>query len=235
MNIDYNKIIKEKAIIIWYFGGMRGNSIYRILAAHPEVYWDSALHISSHEILQHPLDLPETVSGFNAPDEITTDAEKKGFIKDINYLQFAYTTCHTAGYIGDINTNEMIKAWITSKSYLDKKLFVIYHPAKKYRANEENFYLPESLLTLDDKPHIWIYGTLDRLNMTKTYYNPSPNPLAYNLNLDALYSTDYSTFETEYYKLIAHFNLTSCLNRVRAFILLSIERDKYISKFYMSK
>jgi hypothetical protein len=235
MNIDYNKIIKEKAIIIWYFVGMRGNSIYRILAAHPEVYWNSTLQLASQEILQHPLDLPETVSGFNAPDEITTDAEKKGyFLNGINYLQFAYTTYHsTAGTIGWESTNEMIKAWITSKSYLDKKLFVICHPAKKYKILTKNAHLYySSLLPLDNKPHIWVYGTTNRLKINKIYFKPSPNPLAYNLNLDALYSTDYSTFETEYYKLIAHFNLTSCLNRVRAFILLSLEREKYISKFY---
>ena len=60
----------------------------------------------------------------------------------------------------------------------------------------------------------------------------SSNPMAYNLNIDNLFSTDYITFETEYYKLINRFNLTSCLNRVRAFILLVLERENYISKFY---
>jgi hypothetical protein len=221
MNIDYIKIIKEKSIIVWYLMGMRGNSIYRILAAHPEVYWNPTVQLSSHEMLQHPLDLPETVSGFNA-----MHSDKNGFIKSVPYLQFGYTTYHAVGFIGDSNTNKMLKAWITSNSYLDKKLFLLCHPASFYETTAE------SLLTLDSKPHIWLYGTRDRLNMPKVYINSSPNPLAYNLNVDALYSTDYSTFETEYYKLIAHFNLTSCINRVRAFILLSLERDNYISKFY---
>ena len=63
-------------------------------------------------------------------------------------------------------------------------------------------------------------------------YAPSTNPLAYNLNINNLFSTDYITFETEYFKLIAHFNLTSCLNDIRAFILLVLERENYISKFY---
>ena len=222
MNINYNNIIKQKPIIIWYFTGMRGNSIYRILAAHPEVYWNFTFQQSSHEMLQHPLDLPETVSGFNAPTDLV--------VNDIDYLQFAYTTYHTVGCVGDANTNKMIKTYITSKSYLDKKLFVFAHPDNNNY--QENSYSPESLLILDDKPHIWAYGTRDRLTMVKRYFEPSLHPLAYNLNIDALYSTDYATFETEYYKLIAHFNLTSCINRVRAFILLSLERDKYISKFY---
>lgn len=223
MAIDYNKIIKEKAIIIWYWPAMRGNSIYRILSAHHETYWNPILQQSSHEMLQHPLDLPETVSGFNSPD---ASKNATGLIENINYLQFAYTTYHTTGRIDmdNVNTYKVIKAWIASKSYLDKKLFVMSHPADMYKDS--------SLLTLDDKPHIWLYGTIDRLGIDKHYIKPSPNPLAYNLNLDALYSTDYVTFETEYYKLIAHFNLTSCITRVRAFILLSLEREAYISKFY---
>ena len=228
MDINYNNIIKQKPINIWYSRGMRGNSIYRILAAHPEVYWNFTFQQSSHEMLQHPLDLPETVSGFNAPN---VPVVEKNF-NDIDYLQFGYTTYHTIGYVGDVNTNKMIKEWIISKSYLDKKLFLMCHPVEKYRIDKKATYQPESLLTLDSNPHIWVYGTRDRLNMTKMYFQPSPHPLAYNLNIDALYSTDYATFETEYYKLIVHFNLTSCLNRVRAFILLSLERDKYISKFF---
>ena len=238
MNIDYYKIIKEKAIIIWYRQGMRGNSIYRILAAHPEVYWNPTLQQSSREVLQHPLDLPETVSGFNAPNVLIG---KNGFIKDTPYLQVAYSTYHTAGYIWSEHfTNStmkesasyrIVKQWLMSRSYLDKKLFVMTHPDNEYETYRGNDPL-KSLLTLDDKPHIWIYGSINRLALEKYYINPSPNPLAYNLNLDALYSTDYSTFETEYYKLINHFNLTSCINRVRAFILLNLERDNYISKFY---
>jgi hypothetical protein len=30
----------DNFIPVWYTHGMRGNAIYRILAAHPEVYWD---------------------------------------------------------------------------------------------------------------------------------------------------------------------------------------------------
>ena len=236
MDINYNNIIKQKPIIIWYFTGMRGNSIYRILAAHPEVYWNPILQQASHEMLQHPLDLPETVAGFNPSIDLAPHEERKYSTNnipylqnDITYLQFAYTTYHTIGYVGDVNTNKMIKEWIISKSYLDKKLFLMCHPAKKDRIYKTT---TDRLLTLDSNPCICAYGTVDRLNIPKVYYNPSSNPLAYNLNIDALYSTDYITFEAEYYKLIAHFNLTSCLNRVRAFILLSLERDKYISKFY---
>ena len=227
MAIDYNKIIKEKAIIIWYWPAMRGNSIYRILSAHHETYWNPILQQSSHEMLQHPLDLPESAAGFNSPDP---SKNATGLIGNINYLQFAYTTYHTTGRIDmdNVNTYKAIKAWIASKSYLDKKLFVMCHPAEMYKGYDPS----ESLLTLADKPHIWLYGTIYRLGVDKHYINPSPNPLAYNLNVDALFSADYITFETEYYKLIDHFNLTSCINRVRAFILLSLERDNYISKFY---
>ena len=45
--INYTKIVKEKATIIWYVQGMRGNAVYRILAAHPEVYWNYHLQQAS--------------------------------------------------------------------------------------------------------------------------------------------------------------------------------------------
>ena len=118
-------------------------------------------------------------------------------------------------------------------SYKNKILFSSSHPNWPSGATCDK----KKLLTLTDKPHIWLYGSLNRnyLSSNKSsihkYYEPSPHPLAYNINIDNLYSQDYLTFETEYYKLIKHFNLTSCLNRVRAFILLNLERDKYIVQF----
>jgi hypothetical protein len=222
MHIDYNKIINEKAIIIWYAQFMRGNSIYRILAAHPEVYWNPYIQKVSEEFIEHPLDLPEQVAAFNIVSISSSDVDLLKVLEKSLYA-FAYSTYHTLAYI-DNNINTLIKEWIISKSFLDKKLFLIKHP-KYYKHS------PDDLLALDNTPHIYVYGTLNRLKEPIKYYPPSLNPQAYNLNLDALFSKDYITFETEYYKLINHFNLTSCLNRVRAFILLVLEREDYISKF----
>jgi hypothetical protein len=220
MTIDYKRVIKEKAIIIWYFGGMRGNAVHRILSAHNEVYWNPYIQKVSDEFISHPLDLTEQVASFNYSEGATINTS-------ITNWKFAYSSYHTLAYI-DNNINTLIKEWIISKSFLDKKLFLIQHPFW----TSKKPYPEKYLFNLDNTPHIWVYGTLNRLTLPKRYFKPSTNPQAYNLNLDALYSTDYLTFETEYYKLINHFNLTSCLNRVRAFILLSLERDNYISKFY---
>jgi hypothetical protein len=223
-NIDYTSIITKKTTIIWYSFGMRGNAILRILAAHPEVYWNPAIQKVSEEFIQHPLDLPETVANFNP---MLTPAE------NMNVWMVSYSTYHTVGYvniaegIGD-NITALIDTWVTSNSYKSKKLFLIAHPNISNKKLSSSDYT----LTLQKVPHIWVYGTINRLKASPYYHTPSTNPNAYNLNIDALYSTDYATFETEYYKLIAHFNLTSCLNRVRAFILLNLERDRYISKFY---
>jgi hypothetical protein len=219
----YDTIINKLAIIVWYHAGMRGNSILRILYAHDEVFWDPKIQIASNKIISHPLDLPEDYSSFDYTNKFPHNIS-------ITNLQVAYSSYHIRGFIEKDHSNlhPLIDKWIKSKAYLEKKLFLINHP--QWSKNKP--YYTDLLLTLDNTPHIWVYGTLNRLTMPILQYAPSTNPQAYNLNIDALYSTDYITFETEYYKLINHFNLTSCLNRVRAFILLSLERENYISKFY---
>jgi hypothetical protein len=227
-NAELYKIAKNKSTTIWYCHGMRGNSIYRIIAAHPEVYWDNKVQQNSLEETTHPLDLPELVAAFDPPD-----GRFFGTPDIIGRWKFAYATYHTNSFIDDDNYLRVVRSWITSESYKNKILFSSSHPNWPSGATCDK----KKLLTLTDKPHIWLYGSLNRnyLSSNKSsihkYYEPSPHPLAYNINIDNLYSQDYLTFETEYYKLIKHFNLTSCLNRVRAFILLNLERDKYIVQF----
>jgi len=208
----------DKLMVLWYSPGMRGSAIYRILAAHPEVYWNPNFQQMTPEFIAHPLDLPELQTVFN----IDAYAHRRN---KLNNWKFSYCSYHTVGYFRNPSVKLLINEWISSKAYINKYMF-IYNHGKHANPTDDN------LLMLDSKPHIWLYGTRNRLNMPKEYYKPSPSPLAYNINVDALYSTDYSVFETEYYKLVAHFNLTSCINRVRAFILLSLEREAYISKFY---
>jgi len=208
----------DKLMVLWYSPGMRGSAIYRILAAHPEVYWNPNFQQMTPEFIAHPLDLPELQTVFN----IDAYAHRRN---KLNNWKFSYCCYHTLGYVRNPSVKLLINEWISSKAYINKYMF-IYNHGKHANPTDDN------LLMLDSKPHIWLYGTRNRLNMPKEYYKPSPSPLAYNINVDALYSTDYSVFETEYYKLVAHFNLTSCINRVRSFILLSTERDNYISKFY---
>jgi hypothetical protein len=154
--------------------------------------------------------------------------------------KMGYTTYHTCSIFTDNCFKEVIHNWAHSNR--NKLLFCllnsnwtkinmqvpITYPTRRYLGLTVKQYK----LVKPSNPHIWVYGTRDRLNMPKNYFQPSSNPMAYNLNIDTLFSTDYITFETEYYKLINRFNLTSCLNRVRAFILLVLERENYISKFY---
>ena len=213
-------ISSNKIIILWFKAGMRGNAIYRILSAHPEVFWDAKSQKFSNELIEHPLDLPNSVASFDIP------ALKSRWF-GVAKFRWAYSTYHTHAIFLDIYNKELplvVSEWIATKAYKHKKLFLICHPSELHNLYKDSIY--------NTKPHIWLYGTMNRFNKPIKYYAPSTNLLAYNLNIDALFSTDYLTFETEYFKLIAHFNLTSCLNRVRAFILLALEREQYISKFY---
>jgi hypothetical protein len=204
-------------IPIWSYHGMRGNSIFRILAAHPEVYWDKYAHAGSK--LLHPLYVPSNITSIEslADNDI---ADKIGMWK------MAYATYHTISSIRSPAFPTIIRNWALDFSKHRSLLFCYVNPVGDF-----NFVKNHKLFSMN-KPHIQVYGKLDRLGMEVIEYKPSNNPQAYNLNIDNLFSTDYITFETEYYSLIAHFNLTSCLNDVRAFILLVLEREQYISKFY---
>jgi hypothetical protein len=47
-----------------------------------------------------------------------------------------------------------------------------------------------------------------------------------------LYSKNYEEFECEYYKIINYFNLTTQINRVRAYILVTLERQNFFQKYH---
>jgi hypothetical protein len=220
----------DNFIPIWYPLGMRGNSIYRILAAHPEVYWEgdkSSLSINSL--------LTSLIISYRDKNILSTSSS--------SWL-LSYITYHTTCIFADKDFKKVMQNWLATDN--KKLLFTCVHPPinSKYYGdkgrlvshNEANIRakITDKQFKLLDKcnPHIWVYGTNNRFNSIVKHYAPSPESIAYNLNVDALFSKDYVTFETEYYKLIAHFNLTSCLNDIRAFILLVLEREEYIRKFW---
>ena len=222
----------DNFITIWYIHGMRGNAIYRILAAHPEVYWDASNKVGNS---LNPLHVPSNETSIAGLAYGTDIAAKIGMWK------MGYATYHSCSLFTNTCFKQVMYNWANNRN---KILFCLLNPLVYFESKSGSFIIKNSThkelglsvnqykLIAPSNPHIWAYGTRNRLNMPRGYLKPSSNPLAYNLNVDALFSTDYITFETEYYKLIAHFNLTSCLNDVRAFILLVLERDKYISKFY---
>jgi hypothetical protein len=208
MNPIINKL--QDIITIWYSGGMRGNSIYRILAVHPEVYWNNDIQKTCSLDAENCVDsltLPETVSTFNCTPG-----------KSYNSVYaFAYSSYHCICFMHDTNFKYIVKQWLLSP----KKQLLF---STKHSTN-----MP--LTSLPDKPFIWLYGNRHRIEFPITYFPPTDHPFAYNLNIDKLYSEKYIEFEEEYYKLISHFNLSSKINRVRAFILLSLEREKYINNY----
>jgi hypothetical protein len=216
-------------IPIWFIHGMRGNSIYRILAAHPEVYWDSKSQIDKSVNSLHVSNNITSIDGI----DLTSDIANR-----IGMWKKGYTTYHSCSMFIQPCFIDILRRWSTT----DKLLFGLVNPCippviKKqdtdiYQSNEDLGISAEAYKLIDpSRPHIWIHGSRNRLQLPYLYVEPSIEPSAYNLNIDNLFSTDYITFETEYFKLIAHFNLTSRLNAVRAFILLSLEREQYISNF----
>lgn len=215
-------------IPIWYSLGMRGNAIYRILSSHPEAYVHNT----------NLLDIDSLVTNLTISeiDNNILGSKTSSWI-------LSYATYHTTSIFYGNEFNKIMLRWLTDNK--NKLLFSCVHPPMNNMQYGDKAYLvnhnqanrgvkitDKQFKLLDKhKPHVWVHGTRDRFNMPIMRYYPSTNPLAYNLNVDALFSKDYITFETEYFKLINHFSFTSCLNAVRAFILLVLEREDYTSKF----
>ena len=60
---------------------------------------------------------------------------------------------------------------------------------------------------------------------------PSTNPLAFNIYIHKLFSKDGQMFESEYQKIVSHFNFTSNIKDVRSFILTYLEREQSVLTF----
>ena len=58
---------------------------------------------------------------------------------------------------------------------------------------------------------------------------PSSNPFVFNIDVYKLYSEDDLIFESEYQKIVNHFNFTSNIDRVRSFIKLYLDRERSIT------
>jgi hypothetical protein len=220
-NTWFTSSFKNKVFPILFPPGMRGNSICNIFQAHPEVFYlpDTASYKSSN------------YSAASKNDSLALEEELcrisgKGVIRDLathasfhNYTNKAYSKSISS-----------VVPYVLDKHSTNKLLFHITHP-------DEYVSFPYLTTLLDklynsNKVFIYLHGNVNRPFFVKKYYPPKDNTNAFNINVDMLYSKNYEEFECEYYKIINYFNLTTQINRVRAYILVTLERQNFFQKYH---
>ena len=71
-------------------------------------------------------------------------------------------------------------------------------------------------------------------NSTDRYKKPKQLPNVINIDVNEIFSKDYDTFESSYLYLCNNLDITPQTNRVRAFILLWLERQERYKKLKIS-
>jgi len=208
------KKLPSNFIPVVFDTGWRGHAFYRVFCAHSEVAWKQSLSGTLEPNCLTSLDYPETTSGFIGADTWTL---KKAAIA-------------VPGGLGVYNKNIDSTVW-------NDNLQIFTDECKKEIIIPIHTHPQEiDIESTDTKTIIWGYGHPDadlirRLEFFNIpIYSIKPYELnhVYNVNIPYLFSSDYSLFETEYVSLINYFDFKPQLNRVRAFILRYLEREKHI-------
>ena len=203
--------------------GFRGHAVTRILSCHPEAHWEPAWS-SIYGDRTDPLSFTENFSGYDFDKEQELPA-------DHFTIKKASTLVHTGTYLNLDVTHDNIKSSFSKVYNLinlvkDKKskkyIFLNTHPNNKALGFETIKRSKKVILyseaQTDSRYVFWSDVRLHSL---------SPQEGALNINIDALFNSDYKIFEDEYLKAVRYFDFTPRINAVRAFILRYLERERY--------
>jgi hypothetical protein len=214
--------LDDRCTLILAAQGMRGHALYRILASHQEVWWDSSImnynKKSNYNSLEYPKENIWTNPIFNRPHTID------------------YITAHTTMFCGRqlprVCLNHINNYYKTSNlsSYL---------------------YLHADFIDYVNRPYIYVYTSdlrkhfdnrsvwykRDMRNHPEEYNRyrqklmntPSTSPLAFNIDITKLFSQNEHIFSVEYMKIIHYFKFTSNIQPVKNFINRYLERERSIS------
>ena len=208
--------------------GFRGHATLRILCSHKEVWWDSSKMNSDHIPNRDSITYPENGIfrdfRIKAPQKIDYIAVHT---KMITNVIISFTECFDilSDYYSD-NKNNLHSFVIFQMDFLDYipniPFIHLYSSNVKHTVKQREYWFKD-----DIREHTGHY-TVERI---KKMGLPSSNPLAFNIDVYKLYSEDDSAFETEYQKIVNHFNFTSNIDRVRSFMLTYLEREQSVLTF----
>ena len=213
--------LDDRCTLILAAQGMRGHALYRILASHQEVWWDSSImnynKKSNYSSLEYPKENIWTNPVFNRPHTID------------------YITAHTTMFCGRqlprVCLNHINNYYKTSNlssylylhadfiDYINRPYIYVYtSDLRKHFDNRSVWY------KRDIKNHPEEYNKYRQKLMSR----PSDSPLAFNIDISNLFSDSEESFKTEYERIINYFNFTDNRFAVRSFILTYLQREQSI-------
>lgn len=215
-------------IFINYYIGCNGNLLFRILCAHPEIYWheDWANH---SDVNKGPLDWPDTVDCYNIEwaDSFIGSTVKTNFYSV--HAQWHEDHNADARYL-----KHYLKDFIQSGTK--------WYPMKNHRFTIRNGgYTKENSKNLEKCHHILIkknphlaserlttiHRDKDRdfIQGCKQHFGRYRDSAHLIVDIDRLIHSNFDLFLSEYLKIVRYFDLTPRVNPVRAYILLYNERQ----------
>jgi len=188
--------------------GYGGNTLSRIIAASPEFYWDgdSVLYPDKgYSIIEDPEPYPHFAS----------------FIE-----QKLCCTHTTDDFMYPDSTPSRVRDLINfHKKYIKSKKFCI----RSHNGNLNETFTKNTIVRISGKePDFRFFKSTGRY----IKYMDIPNVI--NIDVNEIFSKDYDTFESSYLYLCNNLDITPQINRVRAFILLWLERQERYKKLKIS-
>ena len=199
----------EKFHIITYQPGHSGALIYRVLAHNPKFYWqDSFAAIKSHQNRKNPLDWPDHDIGYMENPQCQIGVDKfKQRLTTVHIHENSVPDKREENYI----TGKIVR-WIKK----DNNKIILLH------CHDLSFH--------DAFPNIKVIRICGSFSERGDQYTNSrvTDPVSknnvINLQLQNILSTDYKTFESEYFQLCKKLLIHPNPIPVRAYILNYLDR-----------
>ena len=204
LDIFLDKFPKNFIFISFPFG-YGGNTLNRVISASPEIYWhgDSTSY-------------PDDIGGFPVIYDDPANPHFATFTEQHlccthTETDFMYPDGKRTRIIDLLNIVKVAK-------FTDKKLCINSHSS--FDLAKKHTKIP--MVRLCGKAPTFRHFT----KSISTDSNPVDSPNVINIDVNEIFSKDYDTFEASYLYLCNNLDITPQINRVRAFILLWLERQE---------
>ena len=195
-------------ILVDFAYGYGGNTLSRIISVSPEFYWDG-----------DPIEYPD--NGYS----IIVDPEP--YPHFASPLEQELCCTHTPDdFMYPESKVSRVRDFIRnySKNIHPKKFCIRSHNTDTHKLFPNN-----TIVRIYGKePDFRFFNSTDR------YKKPKQLPNVINIDVNEIFSKDYDTFESSYLYLCNNLDITPQINRVRAFILLWLERQERYKKLKIS-
>lgn len=214
--------LDDRCTLILAAQGMRGHALYRILASHQEVWWDSSImnynKKSNYSSLEYPKENIWTNPVFNRPYTIDYITAHTTMFCDRQLPRVSLN--HINNYYKTSNLSSYLYLHADFIDYVNRPYIYVYtSDLRKHFDNRSVWY------KRDMRNHPEEYNRYRQ----KLMNTPSTSPLAFNIDITKLFSQNEQIFSIEYIKIIHHFKFTSNIQPVNNFINRYLERERSIS------